>query len=666
MKKIIALLLTLLMVLPFAVSCANNNGNPGDTTTAAGTQSGDETTGDETTAKPPKPVVEYDKETVGLKIAELIEANYPNNGHPRLIFTQDRIDFLKSQMGNGSIFDKEYRNAKKQANAYLTSKPSGKNIYDGLRMSSPVQSVVFYCGIAYFCTGDEQFARRAIDEMLDTAAYDDWNPYHFLDVGNVCVGMGLGYDWFYSVMTEEERTTIREAILKFGIGEGMKDYGNKIRKRTYKWYQEDPGDNWKFICNGGLGLCCMAIFDDCNEEQRKTCTDALTFGYNDLYKFIRNCYNQEDGSYVEGLSYWSYGGQYLGIYSTGLVSAAGTNFDLTDAEGIKKTGYFPIYTSSNNGLSFCFGDGSEQYCKDPYFLWLGHEFDAPEIGYFRYKYIKGGEYNIQDLFWLFPEDNFEKVEMGTDYGAVGTTNATFRTSWNDGAMFIGCHWGDEDVPHGHKDMGEFCLDYGGQRFLLDLGKEDYNLPGCYDSYRVISEGHNTLTINPKTMLKSHGGQKSSAEAYVNKYKSSDTDSFAVCDMTSAYDIKSVQRGIRLFKADSIAILQDEISCTAADEIYWYAHTKAEIKLLDGGKAAVLTLNGKSLRATIQSGDAVFTIEDAKSSLYAKNVANQTPNTGVQKLAIKLTGSDSYTLTVAFTPGNYQGELPAVTAIADWN
>ncbi len=49
-------------------------------------------------------------------------------------------------------------------------------------------------------TGDPQFKDRAEQEMLGVAAFPDWNPPHFLDVGEMTTAMAIGYDWLYDVL----------------------------------------------------------------------------------------------------------------------------------------------------------------------------------------------------------------------------------------------------------------------------------------------------------------------------------------------------------------------------------------------------------------------------------------------------------------------------------
>ena len=77
-----------------------------------------------------------------------------------------------------------------------------------------------------------------------------------------------------------------------------------------------------------------------------------------------------------------------------------------------------------------------------------------------------------------------------------------RGSWTDrNTTYVAAKGGRADAHHGHLDLGTFVLDALGQRWAVQLGADNYDLPGYFDEdhrwsyYRCRTEGQNTLTVN---------------------------------------------------------------------------------------------------------------------------------------------------------------------------
>ena len=68
--------------------------------------------------------------------------------------------------------------------------------------------------MAYRLTGDARFLARAKSDLMTVAAFKDWNPRHFLSVGEMSFAVGIGYDWLYAKLTPEERATLKQALME--------------------------------------------------------------------------------------------------------------------------------------------------------------------------------------------------------------------------------------------------------------------------------------------------------------------------------------------------------------------------------------------------------------------------------------------------------------------
>ena len=76
---------------------------------------------------------------------------------------------------------------------------------------------IYYLSYAYRMTGDQKYALRAEQEMLAVSHFTDWNPTHFLDVGEMVMALAIGYDWLYDSLQPDTRRVVREAIIAKGF-----------------------------------------------------------------------------------------------------------------------------------------------------------------------------------------------------------------------------------------------------------------------------------------------------------------------------------------------------------------------------------------------------------------------------------------------------------------
>ena len=172
---------------------------------------------------------------------------------------------------------------------------------------------------------------------------------------------------------------------------------------------------------------------------------------------------------------------------------------------------------------------------------------------------------------------------------------TFRSTWGDSkALFLGAKGGDNRTNHGHLDIGSFVLDALGVRWAIDLGADNYNLPGFFGNkrwtyFRLTNHSHNTLVIDGQL-------QNTSAKCQVTAYHSSPERASAVIDMTDAYkgQAESVRRGFEMLNRQAVYV-QDEIA-GAVGTVRWALVTEAEVEL--DGNRAVLRQDGQTLVAQI--------------------------------------------------------------------
>ncbi|MBR2461123.1 MAG: heparinase II/III family protein [Clostridia bacterium] len=597
-------------------------------------------------------------------ISDVIKHN-GKKGHPRIMLKAE--DFQRIAAKNHIIYDAGYKNTVALADRLMDEKPLEYRIPDGIRLLSVSRAVldrVSALGLAYRLTGEEKYAARCYAELENAANFKDWNPYHFLDVGEMCNAFGIGYDWLYGYMTEEQRALLRRAIIEKGLMQFREDYLDLPRRRSYKWYQDDPGDNWKFVCDGGITVAALAICDE-DDVDAEFISEVFRRAFSDAYTAARTMYHP-DGSYAEGFTYWEYASTYLAYYTSALKSAVGTDYGLTDHEPIRRSAYYVRSMCSNDFIAFDFGDAYPAFLCAPIYLWIGANYGREDISAMRSEYLRAhlSDVRVNDLIWYCPETNAVLEPLPLDHGSVGGSNASFRSGWDKDALYCAVHYGENDAYHAHADTGSFIVEYGGKRFFSELGMDNYNVPKYRCTYRFRAEGHNTLVINPSE----RPDQAWSSHCYVDVYRPADSekgiDGIAVCDMSAAYFGKGVIRGVKMTSDRGSVIIQDELTLEDGDVGYWFAHTKAEITLSDDARSAILDMDGVKLRATVLSGG-TFEVMAADYMFPSIRQPGSRDNSAFRKLAVSFRGSSVICVELAPMREEEADSSAQVTPISQW-
>ena len=118
-------------------------------------------------------------------------------GHPRLFVAESDWAALREQQKNDPDLAKVISRIEADAKTLLSQPPltykkEGKRLLD---ISRQAEQRILLWSITYHLTGDRRYADRAKTELLDLAAFPDWNPSHFLDVGEMTAAFAFGYDW---------------------------------------------------------------------------------------------------------------------------------------------------------------------------------------------------------------------------------------------------------------------------------------------------------------------------------------------------------------------------------------------------------------------------------------------------------------------------------------
>jgi hypothetical protein len=206
------------------------------------------------------------------------------------------------------------------------------------------------------------------------------------------------------------------------------------------------------------------------------------------------------------------------------------------------------------------------------------------------------------------------------------------------------------------------------RWFVDLGADDYNLPGYFGSqrwnyYRMRAEGHNTLVLNPTNQP----DQNPRAAAKIIRFDSKPQRSIAIADLTPAYagGALQVERGIALIDRKGV-LLQDQLRSEKPMDTWWFAHTPAQVTLNANATIATLQQNNKTLTAKILSpATARFAVMDATPLEPSPRPAKQNANRGIRKLAIHSRDVRDLRLVVWLKPGEADDSDPGIVSLDNW-
>jgi hypothetical protein len=597
-------------------------------------------------------------------------------GHPRLLFTQESIGAAIAAAKSDPLRARLHAQVVRAAEAYLKQPPIA-HVLVGPRMlaqSRRALAEITACGMAWELTGDGRFADHARDVMLTAAAFPDWNPSHFLDVAEMATALGLGYDWLYARLTPAERAAIKRALLDKALAFAGPAYARADPEReSFPFVKGNLTNNWNQVCNGGFVIAALAIAEDEPELARR-----VIAGMRETLPYAMAAY-EPDGAYPEGPVYWGYGTWFNVLLFAALDTSLGNDFGLGQRRGFDRTGLFRLYIQSPTGLSFNFADGHAALGADPGLTWLAQHNHAPAVEAQSRRLLAAelrGEPDLIDRFFAtnvvwFPRAVKSVRPPPLDANFDGPSKiALFRSAWDDPrALWTGLKAGSDSVNHGHLDLGSFMLDADGERWAVDLGPDDYNLPGYWDRatvdrprwryYRLNNRSHNTLTPDDALQLPE-------ADAPIVAFASTPQRAFAVTDLTSAYPeyARRIRRGLALLARARVLVQDDIDGLKPGTTLTWRMLTGAKVSL--DGSRATLTQNGRELRMEILApADARFATRPA-----TPPTAAEAPNPGITEVAFE-TGAATggrVRLAVLLTPvGEKWPALPrpALEPLDDW-
>ncbi|MBN2313454.1 MAG: heparinase II/III family protein [Sedimentisphaerales bacterium] len=420
---------------------------------------------------------------------------------------------MRKRIDNEAIFKEAWNKLLRRADRLLEQELVSKEYAEGgsgqhgnyKRPSSQISDMGETLGLAYQMTGEKHYAEKLRDALIHYGSLSRWAgdahhnpPWHSeLNTARFCYGYAVGYDSIYDYLSDDERKTIAEAMIRLGILPTLDDWvlGDK---RIHAL--DSMGHNWWSVCVSMAGLASLSLLGDepqaefWNQRVSEAFPEWFTYQGNVLQNKTANFDSQ--GAFYESVSYANYAlSEYL-LFRLAYTNVFGTS-SAPDIPLLKTAGDFFIHTcypTSNGIMSVNFGDSNLNATGARTLqILLANGYDKPQYHWYLNRTDPGLDDPVGLVYYeLNPQKSpINHVTESMLYPDIGW--AILRSSWEDDATMLavksGFAWN-----HAHPDAGSFILFHKGKPLIIDSGNCSYSRRE-YTTYYRHSKAHNVILID---------------------------------------------------------------------------------------------------------------------------------------------------------------------------
>lgn len=582
-----------------------------------------------------------------------------NIQHPRILLLKGEESLIKQSVETNTTWKKMHRAILHECDSMINLKPL-ERIQIGRRLLDKSREClrrVFYLSYAYRMTGDEKYFLRAEKEMLNVSRFSDWNPSHFLDVGEMTMGLAIGYDWLFDRLSTESKKIIRQAIIEKGLEPSF--------NTKDAWFLT-ANHNWNQVCNAGITYGALAIYEDSKELSHGIIERAVNTIHLPMDEY------KPDGAYPEGYSYWDYGTSFNVMFLSAIEKIYSTDFGLNQIPGFLKTSGFLQNMTGVTGLCFNWGDCGLNGQLNPAMFWFAEKCNSPSLLWVEKNYLYTDKFSSFTKDRLLPAimmwganiqlDQVVEPDSKLWVGQGSNPVCLMRTSWTDpNGIYLGFKAGSPSVNHGHMDIGSFIMESDGVRWASDFGKQEYESLESkgievfgrtqdaqrWSIFRLNNQAHNTLTIdNQLQLVKGY--------AKIDRFSDKPEFSFAVSDLSSVYEnqLSGTKRGVGIVDSKYVVIRDELTAENKSTTVRWTMLTGANVEIT-GKNSITLTKDNKKLFIKVLS-PAEITM---KTWTTQSNTNYDAPNPGTTLLGFELTlnAKQKADIQVLLIPGSLKTE-----------
>ena len=524
---------------------------------------------------------------------------------PRLILNKKTEQNLKQKLKTDPVIQNVYKGIKLNAESVFEKSIINLDIpleersqNNQLDISRDLLHRISTMAMVYRIEKDQRMLERINEEVIAACNFPSWNPRHFLDVAEMCLGIAIAIDWTAGALPASTIDLAKQSLVEKGIKPSWPENG-----RRGPFYGHS---NWNQVCNGGMVAASIAVAEMEPELAAKTIHRALEGMVNALAKY------GPDGIYPEGATYWGYGTSFTVVTAAMFESAFGTDFGIFDYPGLKESAVFRILSVAPSGLLYNFADCGERRGRngDITLAWFASK--TGNKTYFEKDFFMKPPEEMGNLsrlaglalVWLAQYEEKGEETIPTVWKGDGDNPVVFFTGGeNDpNKYYFGGKGGQGSVSHGNMDGGSFVFELYGLRWSVDPGNTGrygriertgfglWDMRQEGDRWKLLNKGnfgHSTISVNNQLHLVD-------GKATIIDFKAGERPE-ATIDMTPTFEglLKSASR--RFVKDGPASLLiEDDIEISEETELVtWQLMTQADVQIVDGG--AILSQAGKSIK-----------------------------------------------------------------------
>ncbi|MDG1966518.1 MAG: hypothetical protein P8I34_07800, partial [Flavobacteriaceae bacterium] len=176
---------------------------------------------------------------------------------PRLVLNTEIDKVLRGKLKSDPVVQNIYQAIKINAEQVM-QKPFLERIKIGKRLLSVSREMLYrinMLGMVYHIEKDPKILKRIDEEVKAVCGFTDWNPSHYLDVGEMSMAVAFALDWTAGALPQSTIELALNALIEKGI---KPSYETKSRSNTW-WI--NGNNNWNQVCNGGMIAASISIVE---------------------------------------------------------------------------------------------------------------------------------------------------------------------------------------------------------------------------------------------------------------------------------------------------------------------------------------------------------------------------------------------------------------------